>query len=578
MTILLPIMAALVAIVFLPGISFYFDIVPKAVVVLLAAAIALLAIRFSRGWLTWALLAQAIAAMLATLASVDPWRSVIGTTWRRIGLPVEFALVVFALAIAAHISPDPERVRRFLRITVLAGIIPATYGIAQYFGFDPFLPASGYHFGEGIYQIVRPPSTLGHASYFATYLLYIVFAGGGLAMCEERRLWRTLAVLASGLATLGIILSGTRAALIGLIVGAVFLVVRERRLPKLALGATAAGILVIAALYISPAGEKLRARAFWSSEDPRGGARFLLWRDSASFATRRPVTGQGPETFSRTFAPHQSAELARAYPEFFHESPHNIFLDALSERGLLGLCSLAALCFLGLVWARGAIGAAFVAILVSQQFTVFTIPTALYFYICVALLFKKQPVLQLPQWVAVPASLLLSAFAIHLVAGDVFLATAKRAFDAGDLTSSVRFIERAHSWGAHADLFFSRSMLAAASEARDPSSKLFTWHQAGVLAERAPATADDPPNAWLNLAAYYATRDDAAAVEQALRQAIGASPNWYKPHWLLSQVLALGKRPQEAAQEARLAMELDRGRHAEVTATTRQILDLPTNR
>src|SRR5258708_9588330 len=40
-------------------------------------------------------------------------------------------------------------------------------GIAQYFGLDPILPVAGYHIGEGIWTIVRPPSTLGYVSYFA---------------------------------------------------------------------------------------------------------------------------------------------------------------------------------------------------------------------------------------------------------------------------------------------------------------------------------------------------------------------------------------------------------------------------
>ena len=49
------------------------------------------------------------------------------------------------------------------------------------------------------------------------------------------------------------------------------------------------------------------------------------------------IAGYGPETFAVEFPRHQSIELARAYPDFYHESAHNIFLDAFVSKGLVGL-------------------------------------------------------------------------------------------------------------------------------------------------------------------------------------------------------------------------------------------------
>jgi len=40
-------------------------------------------------------------------------------------------------------------------------------------------------------------------------------------------------------------------------------------------------------------------------------------------------------------------------------------------------------------------------------------------------------------------------------------------------------------------------------------------------------------------------------VERCLRDAIDAAPNWFKPHWLLAQVLARTNRQNEAILEAR---------------------------
>jgi len=92
-------------------------------------------------------------------------------------------------------------------------------------------------------------------------------------------------------------------------------------------------------LYVSPAGAKLRARMHWSLDDLRGGARLILWRDSLRMAMGRPLLGYGPETFTAQFPPFESVELSRAYPDFYQESPHNMFIDALTSHGLPGALS-----------------------------------------------------------------------------------------------------------------------------------------------------------------------------------------------------------------------------------------------
>ena len=109
----------------------------------------------------------------------------------------------------------------------------------------------------------------------------------------------------------------------------------------------------------------------------------------------RPLAGHGPETFRAAFPHYESVALARAYPDFAHESPHNIFLDALVGQGIPGVLLLGAWCALGFgaAWKmRGkhpdlaaCLAGALAAGMVSQQFTVFTIPTAVIFFATIAL-------------------------------------------------------------------------------------------------------------------------------------------------------------------------------------------------
>jgi hypothetical protein len=99
--------------------------------------------------------------------------------------------------------------------------------------------------------------------------------------------------------------------------------------------------------------------------------------------------------------------------------------------------------------------------------------------------------------------------------------------------------------------------------------------QAAESAIYATETSEDRQNAWYNYATIAALRNNAGDVETGLRRAIDCAPNWFKPHWTLSQFLELTGRHAEARREASVAMDLDGGHDTEVTATSRNILSRP---
>jgi hypothetical protein len=451
--------------------------------------------------------------------------------------------------------------------------VTAIYGIAQYLGWDPILPAAGYHIGEGIWTIVRPPSTLGYVSYFATWLLSVVF----LSLALPGR----LAKLCAALAVIAMLLTGTRAAYLGLAAGAiVWAYMRAGKLHRpgrrVAAMATAA-ILALTAFYISPAGQLMRSRARWFAEDPWGGARPLLWRDSLRMGLARPLAGYGPETFRAIFPRYESVALARAYPDFAHESPHNIFLDALVGQGIPGLLVLIAWCALGFAAAwkirathpdlAACLAAALAAGIVSQQFTVFTIPTAVIFFATIALATGMAygtpgPVRRLP--FALP----LLYFAVRIALADHALELAQRDLAAGRVSSAAAHYTAS---GQTSDLWYSRALLVAAQKAPKIPDRLEAFQRAIQAGERATRTAEDPFNAWYSLSNIRAAQNNSAATEQALRAAIAAHPTWYKPHWTLARVLRLESRNEEARREAALAADLDAGKHPEVTQTFQEL-------
>jgi O-antigen ligase len=608
MSLLVPLIAALVPLLITPGLLSHFDITPKIAILLLGVALMLLCGRTNihnfyiliqertGRWFVGALAAEWLIAALATLVSFHPALSVDGSTWRRQGLVAETGMLLFVLLAAAWLAANHDHFRTLLRACTASGAIASLYGIAQYFGWDPLLPAQAYQVGEGEFRIVRPPGTVGHADYFAAWLVCIVFLALALERLETIRWRKWAAVLASALGVVAIVLSGTRSAILGLGVGALVFIVVQR--PRVRLGGAALGIagaVALALFFFSPAGLKLRARVHWSREDALGGARLPLWRDSLRMAAHRPFLGFGPETFTLEFPRFESLDLARAYPDFYHESPHNMFLDTLTERGMAGWLALLALCGIGayaaayLAKSRDALAAplaaASAAILIAQQFIVLVFVTALYFHLLVALLCARacrctadsaRP-LTPPRWTlpgSLAASLLAGAFAICLLTADATLAVAQRRIAAGDASGASAAYKTVLRWqlpGAGDDLDYSHATAQLAGSSPIFATRQVALRQAFQSAFRATATAEDRQNAWYNLATLQAGNNDAAGVERSLRNAIACAPNWFKPHWTLAQVLELGNRHPEAVAEARAAVERDGGHHPEVKETLRKL-------
>ena len=581
----------LLALIITPGYFFYFDVTPKLVVLLLATAVSLgeVATRRFRPQRAFSLLLALSLCSLAvsTALSPRPALSLFGSNWRRHGSATQAAVLLFAWIMIAR-GPHIVTV---LRAVAAAGALTAIYGIAQYFGWDPLLPAAAYHIGEGVWTIVRPPSTLGYVSYFATWLLFVIFLSLALAAQETGVMARRLAQCCAALSLCAMVLTGTRAALLGAAAGAaVWLCWRGVRLPRRALvvGLTAflAVLLAGAAFYYSTPGGQLRSRARWFAEDPWGGARPKLWRDSLLMGVARPLAGYGPETFTAEFPHWESVDLAQAYPDFAHESPHNIFLDALVAQGAPGLLLLAGFCAAGFAAAwrlrakhrntAACLAAALAAGIVSQQFTVFTIPTAVIFYTTIALaigLARESVPTHNDAGSRVPLAIACSAVALALLylavrfaIADHSLGLAKRSLESGDVpAAAARYAEsdRERLPGTASDLWYSRALLA--------TGQLGALGASTAAGLRATQTAEDPFNAWYNLSVLYATRNDAAGAERSLRSAITANPNWFKPHWMLAQVLRLDSRLAEAEREAAVAARLNAGRNPEVARTLQEI-------
>lgn len=568
-----------------PGLLLAFDVTPKTLIVLTAAALALVfpsaawpglcaAWRDRAGrWFLICLGVHAASLVASTAFSSNPDLSVAGSRWRELGLPVELALSVLAVAVLGWVWGRPERRRGLLDAVIVAAIPVSVYAILQYFGIDPVIPRALYYAGDEEWAVVRPPSTFGHAGYFATWGAAAVFLAMSRAR-EERGAGRAWRLAAAALLVIAIVLSGTRGALAGLVAGMFVAGPSWRRLTsRRALAAAAVVTVAAVGFVLSPAGLRLRTRVIWSGQDFQGGARPWLWRDSLALGLGEPLTGHGLETFTAEYSRVRSRALAVRFPDQTEESPHNVFLDAWVGRGLPGAAALLGLCGAALLSGRlrtGA-GAAFAASLVANQFLCFTVATEGMFLLAAALTVapvqasfdEKRRLGWAARVIGAVGALLLAAFASRLLVGEIHAERARQAVVAGRIPEAVGLYRMAEASGPPGRSY--GEWFAGAFYGSDAFTA--EWAETALLALGAGRPESPADARYLEAALKAEAGRPPVEVERALRGAIEAAPNWYKPRWKLAQTLQALGRPEEALEWAESADGLTGGGHPEVRAT-----------
>jgi hypothetical protein len=424
------------------------------------------------------------------------------------------------------------------------------YGIAQYFGIDPFLEQRLYAI-DYLGGIVRPPATMGHAIYYSAYLVPVILIAVWQATQETQWGWRAPHGAVVALGPVAILLSGSRGALLGLAAGGIVLLVYRRPSTKL-IGAAVGALLVVAAFVaFAPMGESLRNRIRQWKDDP-GSVRLAVWRDSPGLIAKAPLLGSGPETFAGAFRKVESAELARAYPDFINETPHNIFVDAACEEGLAGLSILVGLFVVGLR-AKGSPGlrAAIVGMAVCGLFASLSLVMGMYLWGIVGIAAAgEKGTAKTAVWrmVGVPTGIAFLAVAVLLGVQDAAYANLQDAVDGKDLVGAKKALSIATSFGIGLpgyELWASQQM-----------AKLKAWSEAGAAAELAEERGEDRASAAYQNAILAIVNGDAAGAGAKADAAIALAPNWYKPHLLKAQIFqAMGKNAESAA-EARLSLTL----------------------
>jgi O-antigen ligase len=579
-----------------PGLLLGYDVTPKLAIVYVAAAILLL---LSRSWWPGAvhlwrsslgrlfyllLLAQAASLVLSAALSHDPILAVAGTSLVRLGALTQIVILFVVAVLAAQVSVRPAFTRRLLVAIEVCGAIAGIYGILQYIGWDPILPHRLYTV-RFTADVVRPPATLRQAIYFANFLLPVILISAALAIHETRVTWRRFHLGILSIVAAALLLTGTRSALLGLLLGGIlFGLIESRRIgAKRMLAYLGVCALACAAflslLAFSRAGKSFRIRTAQWVQDSAGGTRLMVWRECWPLIANHWLAGIGPEMFAGEFRSRQSLQLSRAYPDRYHEDPHNFMIAAAVSQGFIGLALLSGLIALGLVSAyvcvrRGVpegamLAAAIVAMTISEQFDPLTVTNALYLHLPAALAValavpgasQPDPVAAFvapgPVARAVRTAValgILAAAALYVVP-DALQARAGRRLTRGDVPGARISFQHALRFPFPQDcLWFSQQMAAAANSLPEPRRQqaLAAAREASAEAER---SGEQRFIALYQSALLAVLAGDLGNAEVKLRAAVDTEPWWYRVHVMLAQVLWLTGRDAEAEREAVLAIE-----------------------
>jgi hypothetical protein len=536
------------------------DVMPKVIVVCCGAACLLFllpewlsGISAARRWLLWLIGAQAMVLIAATALSSQPLLSIAGTTWRRFGILEQFAILVITVAAASCAVTVASFTRVLWRAVAVCAGVASIYGIAQYFGLDPFLERKLYAI-DYLGGVVRPPATMGHAIYFAAYLAPVAVIAAWQVVEEISQVWRSLHAAVAALASLAILLSGSRGSLLGLVAGTVvFLFYKRPSRTVVAIGA--AGLICVGAFVaLAPAGANLRNRIQQWRGDP-GSVRIGVWRQTPALIAANPLFGSGPETFGNAFRRAESAELSRAYPDFINETPHNIFVDAACEQGFSGLAVLLGLFAFTIAMTRSAgIRAAVAAAIVCGIFASFSIVSALFVWVLAGMAAAESAMERNPGKVSVWSRAAIPVGAMFVIAAgilavqDASYARLRAAVDANDIATARRAELNATSFGIGLpgyELWSSQEL-----------AKLKDWPDASDAASLAEQRGEDQAGAAYQSSILRIVAADGSGAEGKALDAIRFAPNWYKPHLLHAQILQALGRNAEAGQEAQLCLTL----------------------
>jgi len=312
------------------------------------------------------LLLFALSACLATMFSINLEFSLLGDPCRGESLFTIITYVLLSFIFAFFIQTFEQALSLIRALCIVTAII-CLYSIIEFFCLQKFGISPLQHFQPPKLRHSFISATMGNANFLGRYLVLVLplFAACAVkaANSKQAMLWVGGGML--GLATL--MLTYSRASMVGITVGGVVFValtrsagpISRRRL-GLMLGAGIGLIVFIGLLSQALSGSSPRSffntitSRMVSSLDLTNGdglaTRVFTWRHSLPVILERPWLGHGPETGFNALKQVNFEKVIRFKTIAILDRIHNNYLDIALTQGLFGLSAYLAIL---LIFMRG---------------------------------------------------------------------------------------------------------------------------------------------------------------------------------------------------------------------------------
>lgn len=275
-----------------------------------------------------------VFSFLAGVFGVNPLKSFWGNFERMGGSYYLLHLTLLYFYTVAVGQMGQQWMRRLLYVMLGSAMLATAYGWLVWLKIFQFLPDPTYP---------RISSTFGNPIFFASFLILPIFSGVFLSLQEDERWKKVLLWVFVALQLIGVYMSGTRGAVIGLVAGSflglcAFVYLSEsQRVRNWGLGAAAALVVVVGTLFAF--NDRIpETNPLWrltNLKDKNTYARIIQWKTALVGFRERPVLGVGPENYYVVSNEHYNPEMYVYDPSWF-DKPHNYQLEILVTTGALG--------------------------------------------------------------------------------------------------------------------------------------------------------------------------------------------------------------------------------------------------
>ena len=284
------------------------------------------------------LLAFIFFVFLSSIFSQDIRFSFFGSPLRAGGFLNLLFYVFFAATLVYFVGYD--KWKKLFNVLLVAGTLASLLAIIQYFNLFKKIFLSS---GGG-----STPSFLGNSAFFAIYMIFLVFLTLTLFIQEKNRgkKWTYLGLMC--LFAFSILISGSRAAYLGVLTGSIFyLIIYPKKLKILKISAASillSAILIVAIFNFFPQISKTNSMLSIISDRlsikkaavDLAGTRLSAWQITWQAIKEKPWLGWGPENSYIGFEKYYDPTLSNLQ-KLWWDRPHNIFLEIWSNSGIFTL-------------------------------------------------------------------------------------------------------------------------------------------------------------------------------------------------------------------------------------------------